>query len=149
MAKVTVKIKNDKTKECLEKVKKAMKDALELCGQQGERNAKINLEHDPRRIDTALLRNSITYAMGGEKAAIDMYYASNPSQYDGHQDAGIYSGTAPNEPLTVFIGTNVEYAPYVHEGTQRMAANRFLRNAISGHEEEYKTIVQRILSGIQ
>ena len=31
---------------------------------------------------------------------------------------------------TAYIGTNVEYGIYVHEGTVKMQANRFLKNAV-------------------
>ena len=142
---LTIKVTKDNSKQIEEMVEKAILDSLELCGQQAERNAKINIENDPHRVDTGLLRNSITHAMGGAKPAIDMYYASNPSRYDGHQDAGIYSGSAPDEENTMFVGTNVEYAPYVHEGTQKMSANRFLRNALHGHADEYKKLMEKCL----
>lgn len=46
---------------------------------------------------------------------------------------------------TVVVGTNVEYAIYVHEGTQKMAANRFLRNGIVNNIDEYKEIVEKCL----
>ena len=41
----------------------------------------------------------------------------------------------------VQIGTNVEYAIYVHEGTRKMAPNRFLKNAVMKNVNEYKQIV--------
>lgn len=47
---------------------------------------------------------------------------------------------------TAFIGTNVEYGPYVHEGTKRMTANRFLKNAVEKHVNEYKAILEKELS---
>lgn len=46
---------------------------------------------------------------------------------------------------TVVVGTNVEYALYVHEGTRRMAANRFLRNGITNNIDEYKEILEKCL----
>jgi len=154
-------IRNDHSAEVLRKVQEALYDALDLCGQQAVRNAAINLEHDPRRIDTGLLRNSITYAHGGEGPAISSY-KSNATH--GHTDSterrgvagttvtnpqsGSYSGTAPNEGETVYIGTNVEYGIYVHEGTQHMSPNHFLRDAVQGHEDEYAAICKRIFSTI-
>jgi HK97 gp10 family phage protein len=43
---------------------------------------------------------------------------------------------------TVYIGTNVEYAPYVELGTHKMAARPFLRNAILNYADDYKHIVK-------
>lgn len=44
-----------------------------------------------------------------------------------------------------YIGTNVEYAPYVELGTSKMAARPFLRNAAANHSDEYKSIVEMAL----
>ena len=152
MGEIYIKMGQNNMDEVMAALEKKIRDGLELCGQQAERNAKIALEHNPRRIDTGLLRNSITHAMGGESPAISSYKADNPSRYadKATKDAreinyGRYSGTAPNEPDTVYIGTNVEYAPYVHEGTLRMAANRFLRDAMDKHTNEYKQLMERVL----
>ena len=41
-----------------------------------------------------------------------------------------------------YIGTNVEYAPYVELGTSRMAARPFLKPAATEHGEEYKAIAK-------
>ena len=46
---------------------------------------------------------------------------------------------------TAYIGTNVEYAIYVHEGTMKMEPNQFLRNAVEKHIEEYKNIAEDYL----
>lgn len=44
---------------------------------------------------------------------------------------------------TTYIGTNVEYAPYVEFGTRKYPHERpFLRNAIRDHIEEYKAIIE-------
>ena len=43
----------------------------------------------------------------------------------------------------VYIGTNVEYAPYVELGTRRMASRPFLRNAITKYSEDYKGIIEK------
>jgi len=43
----------------------------------------------------------------------------------------------------VYIGTNVEYAPYVELGTRKMAARPFLRNAITKYSEDYKGIIEK------
>ena len=43
---------------------------------------------------------------------------------------------------SAYIGTNVEYAPYVELGTYRMAARPFLRNAITNYTNDYKAIIK-------
>lgn len=82
------------------------------------------------------------------------YAVLNISGNDGHPrrvDTGnlrnsISHKVVPNEEA-VYIGTDVEYATYVHEGTSRMAPNRFLRDAAKDHTEEYKKIAEQYLKG--
>lgn len=126
----------------VDEAKKAMADkviqALNAVGLVAESDAKLELEHDPRRVDTGRLRNSITHTVV--------------------EDDGGHAAV---------IGTNVEYAIYVHEGTGKYAAegggrqtpwvytgsdgkthlthgmkpNRFLRNAIEQNRDKYKQII--------
>ena len=83
--------------------------ALEIIGTKMADYAAMNLERNPRRVDTGRLKNSLTH------------------QVDGN---------------VVCVGTNVEYAPYVEYGTSKMEANHFLKNAVSGHADEYKRIFE-------
>lgn len=47
----------------------------------------------------------------------------------------------------VQIGTNVEYAIYVHEGTSRgMTPNRFLKNGMEMNIDEFREIIREYLS---
>lgn len=46
---------------------------------------------------------------------------------------------------TAYIGTNVDYAPYVEVGTSKMTERPFLRNAINNHMDEYKEILENEL----
>jgi HK97 gp10 family phage protein len=41
-----------------------------------------------------------------------------------------------------YIGTNVEYAPYVELGTSKMSAQPFLRPAATEHTAEYKKLME-------
>lgn len=50
-----------------------------------------------------------------------------------------------SDESAVYIGTNVEYAPYQEFGTYKMAGTPFLRPAIEKHLGEYKQIVQNEL----
>lgn len=47
----------------------------------------------------------------------------------------------------VYIGTNVEYGPYVEYGTLRQKAQPFLRPAATGHGDTYRAIVEEHLRG--
>lgn len=43
---------------------------------------------------------------------------------------------------SAYIGTNVEYAPYVEFGTYRMGSRPFLRNAVANYIDDYKRIIE-------
>jgi hypothetical protein len=140
---------------------------LEGIGIEMERAAKKQLEASPRRVDTGLLRNSITHAVSGQPAAIQNYHASYGSnritkgknkgkrrsasaKNAGSVGVGFYVGNAPEESngeKAVYVGTNVEYGVYVHEGTVRMAPNRFLRNAVERNADQVKKYIEDGLKG--
>lgn len=46
-----------------------------------------------------------------------------------------------------YIGSNVEYAPYVEFGTSRNKAHHMLKKAATEHGEEYKAIAKAALGG--
>lgn len=118
---------------------------LEAIGIHLEGEAKDELENSPRRVDTGLLRNSITYALSGEAPSTMTYKADKPDE-SGNIPNGSYSGTAPNDPpgeQAVYIGTNVEYGIYVHEGTVRMTPNRFLKNAVQRNADQIKQFIEK------
>lgn len=46
-----------------------------------------------------------------------------------------------------YIGTNVEYAPYVELGTSRQKAQPFLRPAASEHGAQYRQVLEKALGG--
>lgn len=41
---------------------------------------------------------------------------------------------------TVYIGTNVEYAPYLEFGTSRQKAQPYLKPAVTDHMDQYRKI---------
>lgn len=47
----------------------------------------------------------------------------------------------------VYIGTDVEYAPYVELGTSRQKAQPFLRPAASEHGAQYRQVLEKALGG--
>ena len=105
-------------------VEAAAETALDAAGMQAATLAARELQRSPSRIDTGLLRNSITWAVGGKPAAISSYSADRPSKYMNEDSvwsilqaarpsSGSYSGTAPadtDKTRSVYVGTNVEYA---------------------------------------
>lgn len=126
----------DNSKEVLSALKKATENGLKAIGMTAERYAKEN----ETAIDTGYLRNSITYAISG-KSANASKYASN----DGNKQ-GSYSGTAPqDDDKAVYIGTNVEYAPYIELGAGGREALHFLKRAAEEHSEEYKELMAESL----
>lgn len=58
----------------------------------------------------------------------------------------IANQVAPDEDA-VYVGTNVEYALYVHEGTSKMAPNRFLKNAFERNAGQLKDKLKDALEG--
>ena len=100
-------------------------------------------------VDTGRLKNSITYALAGGPAQISSYGADPGSGEEGEQ--GQYSGTAPADPggkvRSVYVGSNVEYAEIVEEGTSGRKGRHYLRDAVNNHIEEYKSLAERALSG--
>ena len=138
---------DDHSKEYMSAVEKALDTALEAIGIHIEGEAKEELENSPRRVDTGLLRNSITYALDGEATAIKTYHADNANK-NGSTNIGSYSRTAPKETKgrSVMIGSNVSYALYVHEGTVNMSANRFLKNAVDRNKEQINQYLKDALS---
>lgn len=45
----------------------------------------------------------------------------------------------------VYIGTNVEYGVYVHEGTVKMSPNKFLRNAVERNLDQIQDLIKNEL----
>ena len=64
------------------------------------------------------LKGSITFATASER--------SNPKGI-AKTDDGV---SKPSDDYTLYVGTNVEYAPYVEYGTIKMQAQSYLRTAL-------------------
>lgn len=115
---VYVSVKNDNTGAIKAALGQAYENALERIGMKAENYAKNKCPVGtpestgiPGYIG-GTLRNSITYAVSGDK---------------------------------VYIGSNVEYAPYVESGTSRQKARPYLRPAATEHGSEYREILQDAL----
>ena len=53
---------------------------------------------------------------------------------------------APGEKA-VYVGTNVEYAPYVELGTRRQDPQPYLKPAVINHVGEYRDILDKVMKG--
>lgn len=110
-------IENDHTDEAKRIMETGIERALEAMGLVAESYARLELESNPRRIDTGNLRNSISHRVD-------------------------------SQDQSVIIGTDVEYAIYVHEGTEKMAPNRFLKNAVENHKDRYQLIAANEINSL-
>lgn len=86
-----------------------LRNAMELRGLAVRTAAQQRIRENPRRIDTGNLINSIQMVI-------------------------LYRDGAP----VARIGTDVEYAIYVHEGTIHMEANPFLRDGLRRGLEQFR-----------
>lgn len=149
---LSFRIETDNTKEVLSELQDAVERALEICGGKAETYAKRNCP-----VDTGLLRNSITHAVGGKHIS-GTYHAEKGSSYTkkgnrrsagsakaGSVGFGSYSGSIGKEgDNTVYIGSNVEYA--VYNELNHKTKSGFLRKAIENHLSEYKNVIQSELA---
>ena len=90
-------------------------------------------------IKSALLRGLETCGLVAEG------YAKKLAPVDtGNLRNSITHEVDDGEPAA-YIGTNVEYAPYVCLGTIHMKAQPFLKPAAAGHANEYRKIIENEL----
>lgn len=133
----------------LDLVLKATDEQIEMAliaiGAKMESHAKA----DYVPVDTGRLKNSITFALAGGPAQISSYGPDSGGGDD--EQSKPYSGTAPADPggkvRSVYVGSNVEYAEIVEEGTSGRKGKHYLRDAVNNHIEEYKNLAERALSG--
>lgn len=133
---------NDYSDEIMEKIEAGIEKGLQAVGMQAESHAKELLtEYDTKYgkgIDTGRLRNSITFATQAKSGTV----------YNYHDDDGnTYSETIGNidDDHEVYIGTAVEYAPYVEFGHHSWAGIKFLHGAAANYTEEYKNILKEAI----
>lgn len=133
----------DNSPEVLKAIPIAIKRALWAVGAACEGHAKTN----ETRVDTGLLRNSITFAVGGESPNITSYKADKPDK-SGVVKTGSYSGKAdPGDK--VYIGSAVEYAAAHELGTSRgIKPLHFMQNAVANNTAEYKSLIRQSFENV-
>ena len=101
-------------------LEKAVNMWLEMAGTQAQNYAVLELETPKPHSDGSVRPNVITGRLVNSI---------------GHIVAGD----------SAYIGTNVEYAPYVELGTSRSKPYPYLKPAATGHTEEYKQMLKDCL----
>ena len=126
----------DNSKEYKELLTQAIRRGLRTIGMKAETHAKENCP-----VDTGYARNSITFALSGESAAVSSYEADRGKNGKPPR-TGKYSGTMGKiEDNYVVIGSNVEYFPFIEEGARGRQALHVLRKAATDHKDEYKQLL--------
>ena len=98
-----------------------------------------NSKEISENIKSALLRGLEKCGLTAER------FAKKLAPYDtGNLRNSITHKVDDREPA-VYIGTNVEYAPYVCLGTIHMNAQPFLKPAVNDHKDEYRKILENSL----
>lgn len=133
----------DNSNEWVSFFNKAKHRGLTAIGLTAEKYAK----KAETRVDTGLLRNSITYAISGYEAHVKQYRRDNfktgeskKHTYKGYD--GVMDG---KKDEAVYIGTNVEYAPHIELGARGKPGIFFLRKAATEHTEEYRKLMKESL----
>jgi len=98
-----------------------------------------NSKEISENIKSALLRGLEKCGLTAER------FAKKLAPYDtGNLRNSITHEVDDGEPAA-YIGTNVEYAPYVCLGTIHMNAQPFLKPAVNDHKDEYRKILENSL----
>ena len=98
-----------------------------------------NSKEISENIKSALLKGMEKCGLTAER------FAKKLAPYDtGNLRNSITHEVDDGEPA-VYIGTNVEYAPYQELGTIHMTANPFLKPAVADHSNEYRKIIENEL----
>lgn len=129
MADFTLKIDVDNTDEILGELDDAINRALEAIGMQVENYAKMELEKPKEHASAPKGKDII-----------------RPNVDTGLLVNSITHQVSPQEQA-VYVGTNVEYAPYVELGTQKTRAYPFLKPAVTEHIDELKSLAEDALKG--
>ena len=134
---------NDNSAEVLNRFQKAVRNGLVAIGLTAETKAKKNITKN-KSVDTGRLRNSITYAIAGEKPHVNTYKANKKNLSEKKLTTYSYDGIAEGKKNSaVYIGTNVEYAPDVEyrDIAHRTGKAHFLRDSMDKQKNTFKQII--------
>lgn len=113
----------------------AVKRGLTAIGLTAESYAKRKI-NQADAIETGRLINSVTYATDEQQGTFN--YKDNQGKAYSYE-----IGLAETD--SVYIGTSVEYAPYIEFGHHSYPAVHYLKDAAANHSEEYKRLMEESL----
>ena len=108
-------------------------------------------------IDVQILNDKTEEVLEAMRQQVAMGLASIGQEAEGYakDECPVDTGTLRNsisnyvseEEKAVYVGTNVEYAPYVEfrDATHKVGNAHFLRNSVTDHTEHYKEILEAAL----
>jgi len=130
--KITLDELSAKLEEAGENVRKNMEKAINKCCLLVVDEAKRNCTPGSSPYDTMIFRKDSTRARR----------SGAPFDTGALRRSITGSVTSDNKTITASIGSNMDYAAYVHEGTSRMQGRPFLTDAISAEKSRIQGIMQ-------
>ena len=121
---------------------------METVGVQAQAHATAEITAQGA-VDTGRLRASITYAVSGDPAKQHTYTDDNGESY-----SETIEGAGNESDHILYLGTNVNYAPYVEMGfthafsKKQYPARPFIRPAVENYLSEYEQIFLSTLAKI-
>ena len=139
--KFSIRVQNN-SQLVLEEFEKAVERALYAIGVKAVEGSVDAIsgryDIDPA-VDTGRLRASISFITPAQKGGSGQPKPANAQAGDE------LTGTA--EQNTVVVGSNVEYAEHVHNGTSKMAGRPFLREGIDKTKNQMQEQAEKIFKG--
>lgn len=83
--------------------------------------------------------------------AIGVTAEKHAKEYETAVDTGRLrnSITHAEDEGAAYIGTNVEYAPYIELGSRHNKALHFLQKAAANHADEYKELTEKAMKAVE
>ena len=137
---ISVKLENN-SKIVLDEMRKKMEDALYIMGVnsvEGASEAISGAGGIAPAVDTGRLRASISFITPTREGVNKVSTKEAAALQPGDQ----LKGSADEN--TVVVGSNVEYAEYVHDGTSKMVGRPFLRVGIESVLDKMQRQVQNV-----
>lgn len=111
-----------------------------------EINELLEIRADNRREVAEAIDKAVAAALEEMGLACEGYAKLACPVDTGRLRSSITHMTKPSDNA-VYVGTNVEYGPYVELGTVHMEARPFLKPAAADHADAYRAILRRHMGG--